>query len=308
MGLGFLDELVFLPKYELFINGKLINRTYITKIDITDEIDNMTDSISISTIKELEPPKENDEIMLYAGRETLIFMGSYFVSSTTITNQMLSFKASGLNLNSTLKSKKSRAWERGKICGVVSKIAGENGLTSKCDSDAFISHEAQSNESDMSFLSRLAKERNMTFAIKNKTLIFWDKSKEIVAPYLCNIKETSSYSIEKNFKAKYKKATLKYQDTKSKKSIELSVGSGEPVLELNGSFNSKSEAKKFAQDKLDNTNKGTIRGSISREFSPLAMAGGKIVIANTLYNDGEYSIKRVSHSLLGGTTRIEFEG
>ena len=307
MGLDFFNKLVFLPKYELFINGKLINKNNITKIDISDEIDNMADSISVSTTKEIEPPKENDEIMLYAGREVLIFMGSYYVSSTTITDQRLSFKASGLNLNSTLKSKKNRAWEKIKICSIVDTIAKSHKLKSKCSCDDFIHHEAQTSESDISFLSRLAKERNMTFSIKNKTIIFWDKSKEIVPIYLCNIKEATSYSIENNFKAKYKKATLKYQDSKTKKSIELSVGSGEPILELSGNFKDKSQAKKYARDKLNNTNKGTIRGNISREFSPLAMAGGKIEIINTLYNNGEYHIKKVSHSLLAGTTKIEFE-
>lgn len=301
---------VIKPAFKLRINSKEIKNKYIKSLVYVDEIDNKTDSVQVETTKEFERPRFGDELELWLGEneESLVYMGMFHIQSTTITNQKLNFKATGANFTNALKTKKNRTWEKSTLCDIVTKIADEHNLKNRCTIERSVHHEAQSHESDLAFLKRLAKEVHATFAIKNSTIIFLNKDAFDAPIYNCDIANAKSSSIELTNRSKYKSAQVQYRDTTKNKDRSMTVGSGEPKLELKGSFATQVAAKSFAESKMKENAKGTIRGNVSVVFDIDPVAGGKVKIVGSRYDDGEYSIKRVTHSLPSGVTRVEFEG
>ena len=305
------------PDYKLTISGHIIKKKYVKSINFKDEIDNKSDEITVVTTLEFSRPSFGDEVTLELGYKEsgLVFVGKFFVQSSTITNQTLSFKATGADWTEELKKRKNRKWENIEIRGIVAKIAGEHGLSSKCDKTHFFKHEAQAHESDMHFLHRLAKFLDASFSIKNKTVLFLDKNTP-KPKYICNIKEAISSSIELVNKTKYKSAKMTYRDSKKNRDVTVTVGSGTPVLELKKSLDSfsknntslKESAKTYAQNQLNLANIGTVRGRVKIEGTTAPKAGGEIEIVNSKYDDGVYKIKRVTHSLGNGfVSDVEFE-
>ena len=299
---------VFTANYKIVLNSKEINHDFVKSVNFTDEIDNSTDSVTVETTAEFARPSAGDELKLWLGRdEELVFMGSFHIGETTVTNRKLSFKATGANFSNNLKSRKNRAWEKVTFCSMLAKIAGEHALKNKCDVSGFVEHEAQSHESDLSFLKRIAKENNLTFSVKNGTLIFL-KKEEASAVFECDFKKAKETSIIITNKTKYDKASATYRDSSSNKKETVTVGSGDTVLELQGSFKSKTKAKEWAKRKLETAKRKEVRGSVSITFNVNVLAGGKIKVINSRYDDGEYKVKRVTHNVTGGVTRVEFEG
>jgi phage protein D len=243
-------------------------------------------------------------------------MGKFWVQSSTITNQNLSFRATGANWTEEVKKRKNRKWENIDISGIVGKIAGEHGWGNKCDKSHFYRHLAQSHESDMHLLQRLAVDLDATFSVKNATLLFLDKNTP-KPRFVCNIKDCISSSITLVNKTMYKSAKLTYRDSKKNKDITVSVGSGSPVLKIRKSIDTfsknetplKENAKIFAKSAMDRANVGTIRGNVKIVGSVSPKAGGEIEIVNSKYDDGVYKIKRVTHTLSDGgwVSRVEFE-
>ena len=69
----------------------------------------------------------------------------------------------------------------------------------------------------------------------------------------------------------------------------------------------KEVAKTHAQNQLNLANVGTVRGRVKVEGTTSPKAGGEIEITNSKYDDGVYKIKRVTHSVMGWVTDVEFE-
>ena len=108
---------------------------------------------------------------------------------------------------------------------------------------------------------------------------------------------------------------MTYRDSKKNKDITVTVGSGSPVLELKKSLDSfsknatplKETAKTHARNQLNLANVGTIRGKVKVEGTTAPKAGGEIQIINSKYDDGTYKIKRVTHTVMGWVSDVEFE-
>lgn len=307
------------PDYILTLSGNVVKKKYVKSINFKDEIDNKSDEITVVTTREFPRPSFGDVVTLELGYKDsgLSFVGKFFIQSSTITNNNLTFRATGADWTEELKKKKNRKWENIEIGGIVSKIAGEHGLSNKCDKSHFFRHEAQAHESDIHFLHRLAKFLDSTLSIKNATIIFLDKNQP-KPQYLCNFKEAISTSIELVNKTKYKSAKMTYRDSKKNTDVVVTVGGGKPILELKKSLDTfsktdtplKENAKTFAQHQLDLANVGTVRGRVTIVGSTSPKAGGEINVINSKYDDGVYKIKRVTHTLGGSgwVSVLEFEG
>ena len=304
------------PNYKLTLSGNIVKKEYVKTITFKDEIDNKSDEITVTTTREFPRPSFGDVVTLELGYkdEGLAFVGKFFVQSSTISNQNLIFRGTGADWTEEIKKRKNRKWEDIDVGGIVSKIAGENGLGNKCDKTHFFRHEAQSHESDMHFLHRLSKFLDATLSVKNAKILFLDKATP-KPRYTCNLKEAISSSIELVNKTMYKSAKCTYRDSKQNKDVTVTVGSGTPVLNIKKSFDTfsknathlKEVAKTHATNQLNLVNIGTVRGTVKVEGTTEPKAGGEIEIVNSKYDDGVYKIKRVTHTVMGWSCVVEFE-
>jgi hypothetical protein len=307
------------PNFKLLANDKdvtdLLQKELIS-ITFKDEANEQADELTIKVAAQFARPQYEDELKLYLGYGTdLAYCGLFVVQTTTReSNNTLSISATGVNFSNVLKEKRDITYEKISIKDICSQIANRNVLKLKSDfDDVNILSIAQSSESDLHFLNRLAIDYNAIFNIKNGTLIFTHKIKENkknedLPAYTLSADEVASISIRHSNKTLYKSCKSIWHDTKENITKEIIVGVGEPVLINKGNFKNAAEAKLKAQAKLERAVQGLVTGNLSTA-GKIIFAGGILNIEDTLEDDGEYQIKSVDHnfSANGWQINLEFE-
>jgi len=307
------------PNFKLLANDKDVTSTLqkeLISITFKDEENDNADELTIKVGGEFARPQYKDELKLYLGYgDDLVYCGLFRVQTTTRNNNnILTISATGVNFSSILKEKRDITYEKISIKDICQQIASRNNLKIKSDfNDVFILSVAQSNESDLHFLNRLAKNYNAIFNIKNDTLIFThkikdDKKNKDLPSYTVSADEVSTLSIKHSNKTLYKSCKSIWHDTKENKTKEIVIGAGEPVLINKGNFINEAEAKSKAQAKLERAVQGLVGGSLSMA-GVVIFAGGTLNLVDTLEDDGEYRIKSVNHSFTssGWTINLNFE-
>ncbi|GAB6045067.1 phage late control D family protein [Caminibacter profundus] len=296
--------------FKIIANNKDITETIqknLISLSLIDEVGISADEITLKVRNDFKRPSYGDELKVWIQDK---YYGIYIVQTTTKTQSDLTIKATATNFTNSLKKKYNRSFENIKVCELISKLAAENNLKSKCDIDFTFKHLAQTNESDLNLLTRLAKQLNAQFNIKNDTIIFikTKQENESLPKFEVDIKEVISYSIKYNAKTMYKSVKAIYHDTKENKQKEITYLSGEPQYIFQDSFKSEAEAYKTAKSYYEMLNKGIITGNLTIVGKEIR-AGGILVLTSFGEDDGEYSIKKVTHNLSGGgyTCRVEFE-
>jgi len=297
------------PTFKLIVNGKDVTlsvKPYFVGLEYSDSLDETADGFSIKFQgKDFNPPSFKDLLEVWIGYtgSDLWSIGIFSVLKSRIEFNTMEVEITGtpIDFGSKIKEKKTETFKKTTLQSILTTIANRNKLKLKY---SFPTHtytsKTNTNTSDLEFLKLLAKEVGATFSIKNNTLIFIQKpkttNKDSIVFFL-DVKQLDSLSFETINKTLYKSAIAKWHNTKSNSMLSTSVGSGSPVLNIQGHFQSVAEAKAFATGKLQNSNKGNIRGSFSMEGANI-IAGTKLIL-NGLPSGwiNSFSIKSVHHSL-----------
>lgn len=310
------------PRFKVVVNGNDITDTInqnASKISFHDEDGTSSDDIRLSIEGSFRRPKFGDEIKLWIGNETaMMFCGTFAVQNSKISTSngsKIEISATAVDFSSGAKVKRNKSFENLSIKQVVTQIAKKLELKVECDyDDLYVIHIEQSNESDLHFLKRLASEYNALFAIKNNTLVFkqkvkGDKKSSGLPRYSLNVKEISSYDIENTNKEKYNSCVASWHDTKENTQKSVTVGDGEPVKHIKGSYQNEADAKAKATAALQKASSQTKVGNISCAGF-VCYAGGVLSLSGTVEDDGEYHIKSVNHDIdtsSGWRVSIEIE-
>lgn len=309
------------PDFKIFANGKDVTdtlRKYLISIEYTDDIDNEADGFTIKFQGEnFTPPSFKDVLKVWLGYEdSLWYIGSFSVLKSRLEYETMEVEitATPVDFGSDIKEKRTVSYENTTLDQILKKISERHGLSIKNSFPKHAyKHKSQTNESDLVFMRRLAKELGATFAIKNNTILFRPKKggdKESELPSLSiDAKQTKSLSLETLDKTVYKSAKASWHSTKENKTKSVTVGSGSPVLQVRGSFKDDSDARTKAKAKLESANRGTVRGSFEYEGTNV-IAGAKIDLSNIPAGwPSSFGIKQVRHSWGDGgyTINVEFE-
>jgi len=296
--------------FKVIANNKDVTETIsknLISLSLIDEIGISADEVTIKVKNDFKRPKYGDELKIFIQGK---YYGIYIVQTTTKTQSDLTIKATATNFTNSLKKKHNRSFENIKVCELISKFASENNLEYKCDIDFTFRHLAQTDESDLNLLVRLSKQLNAQFNIKNNKIIFikTKQENENLPKFNIDIKEAINYSIKYNAKIIYNSVRAIYHNTKENKQKEIIYGSGEPQFVIQDSFKNEAEAYKRAKSYYEILNKGSVTGNITIPGKEVR-AGGILVLSGFNEDDGEYSIKRVTHNLSasGYVVRVEFE-
>ena len=309
------------PNFTLTANDKDVTQDLkenLISISFTDEVNEQADDITIRVTGQFARPSYEDELKLWLGYDTdLDFVGSFIVQTTTrVNNNVLDISATGVNFSNELKEKRDITYEKVSLKDICSQIAKRNDLKLNSDfNDKFVPSQAQTNESDLHFLNRMAKEYNAIFNIKNNTLIFTkkiiDKKKNEALPiYTISANDCNNQTpkIKHSNRTLYKSCKSIWHDTKENIAKEITVGVGKPCLVNKGSFKNEAEARDKASARLERANQGIITGNIEIDGA-IIFAGGRLNLTDTLEDDGEYQIKTVQHTFnnSGWIINIQFE-
>ncbi|WP_321447335.1 contractile injection system protein, VgrG/Pvc8 family [uncultured Cohaesibacter sp.] len=291
--------------------GRLMSLT------ITDEVSGKSDKVSLTVARDrtMSPPPEESE-MIFALPDrygTLRPMGTYY-SDAPKTNgdkrsgHKMSLSGTSANMAGALKEKRTDSYDQTTVKGVVSTIAGRQGLTPVVSSSLGsieVKHKDQVNVSDMHFLKTWAKEMGAFFKIREGRLLFLENGSATSAsgssllPVKCIGSEIISYSWTGGKRGKYKSAKAFWHDQASAERKTVETGSGEPVISLNKTFANEAEAKRAAESALKDASVADDKCTVTVPGDAGLRAGGEYVVPAFVYKEltGSWFIAKATHKV-----------
>jgi len=219
----------------------------------------------------------------------------------------------------TLKSHKTRSWHQQTLGAIVQAIAAEHGYKGRVHSDfteELIQHVDQTDESDLNFLTRLARDRNAVAKPAGGFLVFVPRKKglSVTGQQLATLSlqkaDLSSWSLDRDERGRYQSVEAGWTDLGTGDRITETAGAGEPVKKLRGTFPSKAEAMQSAEAELRRIELAKAQPKFSFAGWPEIGAEGLVNIAGLRDEmNGTWSITKATHSFsdTGYTTSIDCE-
>ena len=288
----------------------------IKTLSFHDEDGLKADKLNFTVSGAFKRPKYKDKLKLYLyykEENKEFYCGLFIVQNTTVYQDgTLSISATATDFNESLKVMKNKSYEKVSIKEIVESIAKEHGLKSKCDYNyIYLPYIAQTNESDISFLGRIAKDYHAVYSIKNNTIIFLRQDeKSILSTVTIDAKECGGNTpiIKNSNKTFYKSVRLQYQDTKQNKVKTVQIGKEKPTYNVQDTFTDKGNLESKAKAKLQVLNKGIKTGSF-KIYGFAIYARSKLRLLHVKKEDDiTYHIDKIVHTLdsSGWNMSVEF--
>lgn len=311
--------MVKFPDFKIISNDKDVTeslRPHLVSIDYTDDIDDEADGFTIRFQGEsFAPPSFGDSLKVWLGyRGDLWYIGSFSVLKPRLEFETLEVEvtATPVNFGSDIKEKRTMAYENTTLDQILHKIAKRYklGVKNSFPKRAY-KHKSQTDQSDLDFMQRLAKESGATFAIKNNTIIFRPKNgsdgDQELPTFTIDAKSTKGLWVETLDKTAYGSCVASWHSTKENKTKSVTVGSGKPVLHIKGNFKDASDARMKAMARLDDSRRGEARGGFECEGMNV-IAGAKMKLSNLPPGwISSFGIKQVRHSWGDGGYIVNIE-
>lgn len=325
------------PEYRLLANQADITNTIrrrLVSLRYTDEAGLDSDVLEI-VLADNEPERPIDipptgaELELFLGYDGAAERIGLFVADEvelsgwpgqmTIRARAAPFEASRGGFGQ-LQTQKTRSWDVGKTLGdVVKTIAAEHGLEpAVADVLASITlpHLAQTDESDINFLTRIARRYDAVVkpAAGKLVLAKVGTAKAVSGQSMPAVTltpaEVTSWRMSLAKRQKSGTVVACWHDTDAANRHEVRVGTGEPVTRLRMYYPNQDLARSAAQAEIQKRERGTVSVSVTLPGRTDLVAEGRLVLQG--FRDGvngEWSIKRAEHTLSGSgyVTSVEAE-
>lgn len=302
---------------------------FMDSFDFKDSADSIADDMSI-TLEDRQELWEGDWFPSKGStlQASLIFtnwntegdveipLGIFEIDEIEISGLPHKVKISAVSvpLNTELRGvKKSRAWEKIKISAIAKDIADKAGigLYLNLRDDEEIERLEQKNESDLAFLTRIAKEKGYGVRCSDSQLdVYYIPDLDNNEPVTTISKATGkvgSYSFKSKARDIYKACHVKYENAKKGTCIEYTFTDTNKedglTLEVNKEVANVAEAEKMAKGELREKNKDEVTGHISFGGVPklpdngIFMAGFTVELKDFHSFDGKYLITNTAHSV-----------
>jgi len=270
------------PDFRILANANDITSTLrdrLISLSVSDSSGIKSDSVEITLDDrggKIEIPKKGAELEVSLGYKEvgLIRMGLFTVDEVELSGSpdTMTIRAKAADMRGSLKEQKSRSWDDVTVGSIVEKIASEHELTPKIGvflADIDVPHLDQSDESDLNFLARLARQYDVVAKPAAGFLLFVGRGEaksaagRSLAPVTVRRIDVSRFRITMSDRGRYQSAIAHYHDTAKAKRIPVKVGDGAPASTVRGNFSSKAIATAAATSRLE----GLRRGEQSLSFS-----------------------------------------
>lgn len=237
-------------------------------------------------------------------------------------------KAVSVPDNNTLRgTERSRSWEKAKLQVIANDIASAAGMSLFWDTEEnpVLDRAEQTEQSDLSFLYAICKDKGLALKISDKKIIVFDEAKyeaekakiTILKPGAVYKEESgmkylfvgTGYSLRTKIRDIYAACRVNYQQGSSKSNIEATytvAGKKGKTLQVNEQVESVAEALNLAKKRLREKNKGEVTGSLNMLGNFVLLSGVTVDLLGFGAFDGRYLITRASHDIGSGyTTNID---
>ncbi|MEM6727885.1 MAG: contractile injection system protein, VgrG/Pvc8 family [Pseudomonadota bacterium] len=293
---------------------------------VTDEAGLKSDTVEITLDDRdnvIELPLPGAPLVVFMGyKETFIMPMGIFTADEVVASgppDRIIIRGKAANLGGTIKEQKTRAWDDVTLGDIVSTIASEHDLEPKAaDTLAAFHYEHldQTDESDMNFLTRLAKDHDAIATVKGQALLFMPKGEGKTASGLPMIPRPITKSGELKWsmtlatRGNFQSVEAHWHDANAGRKEKVTAGEGSPIKRIRHTHSTKAEAEKAAQAQLDQTKRGDDVLSVTMPGDPTIAAEGQILaIGFRLGVSGIWSVTSAQHAIRGKgfTTMINTE-
>jgi phage protein D len=250
-------------------------------------------------------PSTGAKIQLKIGYEELVDCGVFEVDEIEFTANpdSVTIRAIAAPITKGLRTKKSAAFEKQTLSKIVNRVARIHSLTQLGKiNDVTIDRITQRQETDLSFLSRLATIYGHVFSVRGATLIF-DSIYELEGRNPVAIltrADILSMNVRDKITKVYKKSKTRYHNPQNGQFVS-SEQEGNPEssddLEIWIKVEDKQQAEQVAKAKLHDKNSQKVEGTISVEGNPYVLAGNNIQLNGFGVLSGVYHIISSTHSI-----------
>lgn len=308
--------------FQVIANGADVTARFqdrLVSLSVTDEVGQKSDRAEIvldNRNGKLVIPEAGAALEIALGpKGQLVSLGRFVVDEVSgeIGPDLMTISAKAANMTDAMKARQTRAWKKVTVEDIVSKIAGQYDLSARVSDElAKVRFEylAQTSESDIAFLSRLAHRLDATSKPAGKAFLFVKRGtgksasgQELPSPTLYPT-DISGGSWKLSSRGVHGTVTARWGDRASGHLKTITVGGNEPVKALRHPFSTESEAKAAASAELERGARaaGQLNLKLAGFHGEIA-AGGNCVLSG--FNEGlngSWTVTRVVHDLQNSLT------
>lgn len=286
-------------------------KDHVISVHLTDESGTIDDVAEVCVDYGNENVEVPNELNIALGyKETGIFpMGVYTVNEVTIQGppKTLLIKAHATNLRISLKAKVSKEWHQITLENLVREIAHKHGYGYKVAEEfknVLITHINQTEESDISLLTKIAIEREAMVKLAGGYILFISKNMaksatgKALGTTTIRPQDTINWKVHFTVRDKYNSVVVKWHSYEKGKTIKKTVGSGEPSYIMLEMYPNAESALSAANAKWKQLKRNNETLDITMPGNPQIFAEAKLnLIGFNQAVDGKWIINRAEHTL-----------
>lgn len=313
------------PAFKILADGTDVTQAIadrFLRLRINDQAGQQSDSLEIELDDRaslLPVPRSGAWLKVWLGYSDQgrlpAYMGSFAVDEVELSMGPRSMVIRGTAAQTApelVKEQRTQSWHDTTLGAIVEAIAKRNGLKPVIKGglgSIQIKHEDQTNESDQSFLTRLAEKLKATIKPADGNLVVTPRT-ENAGSFTVNLQEVTDWRCTLKNRGAYGQVKVKWLDRTTNKEATKTFGEKGPlpVYEEKQLFRDEAEATKAAESRRQSLKAGEVRISLKMPGRPDLNADGEITLKGFReYVDGTWVIKSVSHELGGGgySTSVE---
>lgn len=314
---------LYTPVFRVDVDG--LNRTrevwqYLSSLEFSDSEEDESDTVNITVANcpAFSIPKRGVVLKLWLGwkESSMKYFGAFTVDEISgqfrPASMTISAKSADLTGDSTSKEKIDLEWENISLADLTAKISAKHGCKAKVLLDAHYTYQAQTRESDIAFLRRLAKEAGASLTIKDKTFVIAPYGKAVRAKSSLSYTDVISGSWALQEREKYQSVTASWWNKDDAIEESVSSGDGKPTYIIKKRFANAAEAQNAAASYRTKLSKGELELDLTVAGNPALVSGAKVACSDFLPQDlnGSYLVKSVTHSISkpsGWTTAVKLD-
>lgn len=304
-------------KVEISIAGKNVTTDvspYLSKIAYTDKVEAESDSIDLTfdDVAKLWQtswyPEQGDALtvrMGYAGE--LLECGTFEIDEISFDTppDTLTVRALAAAISKSLRTRNNKAFEKQTLLKIAQFFADKHGLkivgSTTALNEVEIERKTQENQTDLGFLSGIAKDYGFVFSIRGGQLVFMDAGELESRPAIMELtpERLSKCSLKDKTAQTYGGAVLSKRNarTNTVTKYQTEAEGDADTLVVPGNADSDGAAEARTRGALKEKNKDKITGSITMEGNTAVVAGVNITLTGYGHFSGKWHVTESRHTV-----------
>lgn len=239
----------------------------------------------------------------YEGEKMTIQCGSFIVDDFGFSSPPAIGNINGVSspVNTGFKeTENTKTWEAATVQLIAGEIAGKYGLNLVYEAQEIaVAKIEQDKRTDSDFLKTLCEKYGLGLKVFYNRLVIWDYREYLGRTPITEIKPEmcSKWSYRSSMQGTYTGARVSYKNPKTKKMVDVLVGTEERLYKTNQKADSEADARLIGEAAIRNANRRESTMQLTMPPQLLLMATLTVRLNGFGRMDGAYFIEKVTHQI-----------